>query len=38
MNTLKLIKKNVTGIGFDLSASDLLNVLDQFYQVSDKPN
>jgi serine protease Do len=38
MNTLKLIKKNVTGIGFALSASDLLNVLDHFYEVSYKPH
>ena len=31
INTLKLIKKNVTGIGFALSASDLLDVLHRFY-------
>jgi S1-C subfamily serine protease len=31
INTLRLNKKNVTGIGFALSASDLLNVLEQFY-------
>lgn len=31
INTLKLIKKNVTGIGFALSASDLLEVLHRFY-------
>jgi serine protease Do len=31
INTQKLIKKNVTGIGFALSASDLLNVLHRFY-------
>ena len=34
MNTLKVIKKNVTGIGFALSAGDLLNVLSRFYEVS----
>ncbi|HXM99447.1 MAG TPA: trypsin-like peptidase domain-containing protein [Candidatus Dormibacteraeota bacterium] len=31
INTQKLIKKNVTGIGFALSASDLLAVLQRFY-------
>lgn len=31
INTQKLIKKNVTGIGFALSATDLLNVLHRFY-------
>jgi S1-C subfamily serine protease len=31
INTLKLIKKNVTGIGFALSASDVLEVLHRFY-------
>lgn len=31
INTQKLIKKNVTGIGFALSATDLLNVLERFY-------
>lgn len=31
INTLKLIKKNVTGIGFALSATDLLHVLQRFY-------
>jgi S1-C subfamily serine protease len=31
INTQKLIKKNVTGIGFALSASDLLAVLRRFY-------
>jgi S1-C subfamily serine protease len=31
MNTLKLEKKNVSGIGFALSASDLLAVLQHFY-------
>jgi serine protease Do len=31
LNTLKLIKKNVTGIGFALSSTDLLTVLRRFY-------
>ena len=31
INTEKLIKKDVTGIGFALSASDVLNVLHRFY-------
>jgi S1-C subfamily serine protease len=31
LNTQKLIKKNVTGIGFALSATDLLAVLHRFY-------
>ncbi len=31
INTQKLIKKNVTGIGFALSASDVLEVLHRFY-------
>jgi serine protease Do len=31
INTLKLMKKNVTGIGFALSATDLLEVLHRFY-------
>jgi serine protease Do len=31
INTQKLIKKDVTGIGFALSASDLLEVLHRFY-------
>ncbi|HEY2461690.1 MAG TPA: trypsin-like peptidase domain-containing protein [Candidatus Acidoferrum sp.] len=31
INTQKLVKKNVNGIGFALSASDLLNVLHRFY-------
>jgi S1-C subfamily serine protease len=31
INTQKLIKKNVTGIGFALSASNLLEVLRRFY-------
>jgi S1-C subfamily serine protease len=39
LNTQKLIKKNVTGIGFALSASDLLEVLHRFYpNVSDGSN
>jgi S1-C subfamily serine protease len=33
INTLKLIKKNATGIAFALSASDLLDVLHRFYPV-----
>jgi len=31
INSQKLIKKNVSGIGFALSASDLLEVLQRFY-------
>ena len=31
INTLRLNKRNVSGIGFALSASDLLIVLEQFY-------
>src|SRR5580658_223516 len=31
INTQKLVKKNVTGIGFALSATDLLDVLQRFY-------
>jgi S1-C subfamily serine protease len=31
INTQKLIKRNVTGIGFALSSSDLLEVLHRFY-------
>ena len=31
ISTLKLVKKDVTNIGFALSASDLLNVLHSFY-------
>ena len=42
INTQKLIKKHVTGIGFALSASDLLEVLHRFYPnvsaVSSAPN
>jgi S1-C subfamily serine protease len=33
LNTLKVIRKNVTGIGFALSAGDLLNMLRHFYPV-----
>lgn len=38
INSQKLIKKNVTGIGFALSASDLLEVLHRFYPAGSKPN
>ncbi|HYL85574.1 MAG TPA: trypsin-like peptidase domain-containing protein [Candidatus Angelobacter sp.] len=31
INTQKLVKKNVTGIGFALSSSDVLEVLHRFY-------
>ena len=31
INTQKIVKKNVTGIGFALSATDLLEVLRRFY-------
>jgi len=31
LNTLKVIRKNVTGIGFALSSGDLLNLLRRFY-------
>jgi hypothetical protein len=31
LSTLKLVKKNVTGIGFALSSNDLLTVLRRFY-------
>jgi len=31
LNTLKVIRKNVTGIGFALSSSDLLGLLRRFY-------
>ncbi|HKW56829.1 MAG TPA: trypsin-like peptidase domain-containing protein [Candidatus Acidoferrum sp.] len=34
INTLKLVKKGVTGIGFALSASDLIEVLQKFYPSS----
>jgi|SRR5579863_3726423 len=36
LNTLKITKKNVTGIGFALSSTDLLTVLHRFYP--DIPN
>lgn len=36
INTQKLVKKNVNGIGFALSASDLLTVLRRFYPPEDK--
>jgi S1-C subfamily serine protease len=38
INSQKLIKKNVTGIGFALSASDLLEVLHHFYPVGSNAN
>jgi S1-C subfamily serine protease len=38
INSQKLIKKNVTGIGFALSASDLLAVLHHFYPSAQPPN
>lgn len=38
INSQKLIKKNVTGIGFALSASDLLAVLHHFYPSAQQPN
>jgi hypothetical protein len=31
INTQKIVKKNITGIGFALSATDLLEVLHRFY-------
>lgn len=34
ITTLKIVKKNVTGIGFALSASDLIAVLQRFYPSS----
>lgn len=34
INTLKLVRKDVTGIGFALSASDLIEVLHRFYPSS----
>jgi len=37
LNTLKLIKKNVTGIGFALSSADLLAVLHRFYPALSAP-
>jgi serine protease Do len=38
INSQKLIKKNVTGIGFALSASDLLAVLHHFYPEGPNAN
>jgi S1-C subfamily serine protease len=38
INSQKLIKKNVTGIGFALSASDLLEILHRFYPAGSRPN
>ncbi len=37
INSQKLIKKNITGIGFALSATDLLEVLHRFYPPASKP-
>jgi S1-C subfamily serine protease len=37
INTQKLVKKNVTNIGFALSATDLLNVLHSFYPANSQP-
>jgi hypothetical protein len=37
INSQKLIKKNVTGISFALSASDLLTVLHHFYPTGSNP-
>jgi S1-C subfamily serine protease len=38
LNTLKLIKKNVTGIGFALSSADLIAVLRRFYPALSAPD
>lgn len=38
INTQKLVKKNVTGIGFALSATDLLAVLHRFYPGVSTPH
>jgi len=38
INTQKLVKKNVTGIGFALSATDLLQVLHRFYPTISAAN
>jgi len=38
MSTQKLVKKNVSGIAFALSASDLLQVLRRFYPASSLPS
>ena len=37
INTQKLVKKNLNGIGFALSASDLIEVLHRFYPTSVPP-
>jgi len=37
LNTQKLIKKNVTGIGFALSSADLLVILHRFYPAHSVP-
>jgi serine protease Do len=37
INTQKLMKKDVNGIGFALSAGDLLNVLHRFYPETASP-
>jgi hypothetical protein len=37
LNTLKVIRKNVTGIGFALSSSDLLTLLRRFYPALASP-
>jgi len=38
INSQKLIKRNVTGIGFALSASDLLEGLHRFYPMGPSPS
>jgi serine protease Do len=38
LNTLKLIKKNTTGMAFALSASNLLDVLHRFCPVAAAPS
>ena len=37
LNTLKMVRKNVSGIGFALSAGDLLKVLQRFYPELSAP-
>jgi serine protease Do len=37
VNTLKMVRKNVSGIGFALSAGDLLKVLQRFYPELSAP-
>ena len=37
ISTLKLVKKNVTSIGFALSATDLIEVLHRFYPETQRP-